>query len=93
MPPPEQLTEELRKSRGIAELAQVLVNTARLEVDYISAVRGESDSAFLQALDERAPAHLQHKQRKLPTVDGLGGPAEHPLAGRHYAAQVVDLAD
>jgi hypothetical protein len=35
--PGEKLQEELTRSKGVSELAQVIVNSARVEVDYLKA--------------------------------------------------------
>ncbi|MES2187929.1 MAG: hypothetical protein V4505_25485 [Pseudomonadota bacterium] len=82
----EQLAEELRRSKGVAELGQVIVNTAYAEVAYIVAVRGASDSTFLQAPDEdQPPSAPTSPQSPLPAPDDparLGGPSpEHPWRG------------
>lgn len=80
---PSVLQREIRRARAVAEVAQVVVNTARVEVDYIAAVRGASDSSFLQAPDEQVQPRLPTKpQSPLPSVDDparLGGPSKnHP---------------
>lgn len=84
---PKELGRELRRAKGVSELAQVVVNTARAEVAYIEAVRGASDSPFLQAPDEEhSPEVPARPQSPLPAVDDparLGGPSEdHPWRGR-----------
>lgn len=83
------LQREIRRARAVAEVAQVVVNTARVEVDYIAAVKGASDSPFLQAPDEvqqpRLPGTPQSPLPALPPDDParLGGPSEdHPWRAR-----------
>jgi hypothetical protein len=39
---------ELEKAKVIADLAQVLVNSAKIEVDYIKAVDGMKGTGFIQ---------------------------------------------
>lgn len=39
---PEDLKRELERAKGISELAQVAVNTAKVEVDYIGVTKQES---------------------------------------------------
>jgi hypothetical protein len=70
-------------------VAQVVVNTARVEVDYIEAVKGASDSPFLQAPDEVSKPQIPTaRQSPLPTLQQddparLGGPAaSHPWRRR-----------
>jgi hypothetical protein len=77
------LAEEIRRAKSVSEVAQTIVNTARVEVDYIQAVRGASDSSFLQAPDEATVPKLPASpQSPLPAPEGVarvGGPAEnHP---------------
>ena len=77
---------EIRRARGVAELGAVLVASARAEVEYIHAVRGASESPFLQNPDEAPSPQIPTKpQSALPAPDDparLGGPAEsHPWRG------------
>lgn len=45
---PEQLTHELQRSKGMAELTQTLVNSAKVEVEYLVATQQtEGGSGFL----------------------------------------------
>lgn len=84
---PEDLQNELQRAKGVSELAQTAVNTAKVEVDYINAVRGAASSPFLEAPDERdrTPAVPSTPQSPLPAPDDparLGGPpANHPWRG------------
>lgn len=82
-----ELQVQIRKSRAVAEVAQTIVYSAKVEVEYINAVRGASDSAFLQAPDEQVPPRLPTRpQSPLPSADDparLGGPSEgHPWRAR-----------
>jgi hypothetical protein len=43
----EEVKTELERSRGISELAQVCVNTAKVEVDYLEAT-GQTSTPFLE---------------------------------------------
>lgn len=45
---------DLDKARAINEIGKTLVDTARVEVDFIRATDG-TESAFLKPADERAP--------------------------------------
>ncbi len=44
----EAIKQELEKAKGISELAQVAVNTAKVEVDYLEAT-GQNSAAFLES--------------------------------------------
>lgn len=45
---PEQLAHELQRSKGMAELTQTLVNSAKVEVEYLVATgQTEGGSGFL----------------------------------------------
>lgn len=44
---PEAVKTELERAKGISELAQVAVNTAKVEVDYLEAT-GQSSTPFLE---------------------------------------------
>lgn len=47
---------ELEKAKVIAELAQVLVNSAKIEIDYIKAVDGTRGTGFI---------HLENEIKKI----------------------------
>lgn len=90
---PTDLDAELRRAKGVSEVAQVIVNSAKVEVDYIMAVKGASDSPFLQAEDEGGtpviPSTPQGHFSGLGERPGpadparLGGPsANHPWRGK-----------
>ena len=40
---------EIDKARAIAEVAQVIVNSAKIEVDYIKAIDAMNGTGFIQA--------------------------------------------
>lgn len=42
---------ELDKAKAIADLAQVIVNSAKIEVDYIKAVNGMTGTGFIPIQD------------------------------------------
>lgn len=85
-PKGEELSLEIRRAKAVSEVAQTLINAARVEVDYVNAVRGAAESAFLQEPDKDATPRLPATpQSPLPTPetaktrDPLAGPrAAHP---------------
>jgi hypothetical protein len=44
---PEDMEREIGRSKGISELAQAVVNTAKVEVDYLKAT-GQTSTPFLE---------------------------------------------
>lgn len=44
---PEAIRREIDRSRGVAELAQAMVNTAKVEVEYLKAT-GQASTPFLE---------------------------------------------
>jgi hypothetical protein len=82
---PEKLSDEIRRAKAVSEVAQTIVNSARVQVDYINALGGASDAPFLHDDIEDSPRPVR-QQSALPApsdVDRLGGPsASHPWRGR-----------
>ena len=74
---PDAVKVELERAKGISELAQTAVNTAKVEVDYLVAT-GQDSSAFLE---------LPQDQKYITSSDGAGLPngissiTRHRLAG------------
>lgn len=62
--PGEVLAQELKRSRGVSELSQTIIDSARVEVSYLQA-SGESGSPFLDYSD------VEPKLTRLPG-DGNG---------------------
>lgn len=56
--PLDKLPEEIQRVRSTSELAQVIVNSAKVEVDYNEAVKGASESTFLQKKEQDAVPHI-----------------------------------
>jgi hypothetical protein len=83
---PDKLAEEIRRAKAVNETAQTIVNTARVEVDYIAAIKGGASSSFIESPEEERPPRIPEKpQSPLPAVDDparLGGPSsKHPWRG------------
>lgn len=80
--PIDKVAEEIKRARSMSELAQVIVNSAKVEVEYIEAVKGASESTFLQEKEqERLPDMPTTPQSPLPSADPvtrLGPPKQHP---------------
>jgi ribosomal protein L12E/L44/L45/RPP1/RPP2 len=72
---------EIDRARAVAQVAGVLVDTARVEVDYIKACGGKDSSNFLEsgATQEGAPALTKEQAPK----ELLHQPTAHnPFPGR-----------
>lgn len=71
-----ELYDELKRSRGVSELSQTIINSAKVEVEYLAVIHGDGEVPFLAAPDDCQP--------KLPPVEKrtdplLSGPAPgHP---------------
>lgn len=81
-----QLPEEIKRARSMSEIAQVIVNSAKVEVDYVEAVKGASESAFLQEREQEKLPHIPTTpQSPLPSaadpVTRIGPPNNHPWRG------------
>lgn len=80
--PMEKVAEEIKRARSMSELAQVIVNSAKVEVEYIEAVKGASESTFLQEKEqERLPNIPTIPQSPFPAADPvtrIGPPNNHP---------------
>jgi len=82
------LPEEIRRAKAVAEVAQTIINSAKVEVDYIAAIKGGAESPFIEAREmEPAPPPIPtYPQSPLPVADDVarcGGPsASHPWRGQ-----------
>jgi hypothetical protein len=78
----DKLPAEIKRAKSMSEVAQVLVNSANAETNYIEAVKGASESTFLQEREcEQLPEIPTTPQTALPSADPLtrmGPPNNHP---------------
>lgn len=70
---PDAVKLELERSKGIGELAQVAVNTAKVEVDYLIATE-QTTAPFLEP-----PPDEPYRTPALP--NGINGITRHKLQG------------
>jgi hypothetical protein len=47
--PGDALEAEIKRSKGVSELAGMMVSSARVEVDYLALIEGDGDLPFLTA--------------------------------------------
>ena len=69
---PEAVKMELDRAKGVSELAQVAVNTAKVEVDYLIATE-QTSTPFLEAPETFTDAQVLGK--------GITGITRHRLQG------------
>lgn len=73
---PEDLKNEVERAKAISELAQVAVNTAKVEVDYLVATE-QTSAPFLEA-----PPDEPYRTTKLEGPgNGITSITRHRLAG------------
>lgn len=75
---PDELARELDRAKGLSELAQVAVNTAKVEVDYLR-VTEQPSAPFLEAPPDeqyRTPKGDDEQPR-----NGITSITRHRLAG------------
>lgn len=51
----EDLANELKRSKGVSELASVMIDSARVEVEYLAVIEGDGEVPFLAAPDDGVP--------------------------------------
>lgn len=73
---PEAVKRELDKAKGLSELAQVAVNTAKVEVDYLIATE-QTSAPFLEAPPD-APYRLPQGDEP---ANGITSITRHRIAG------------
>lgn len=61
---------DLERAKAVCETAQTIINSAKVEVDYIKAVGGTTTSAFLQSKGEDKPA-LPNGSQKVEYPNGI----------------------
>jgi hypothetical protein len=74
---PENIKQELDRAKGLSELAQVAVNTAKVEVDYLVATK-QPNSRFLEAPVEVTSDSSTSGVPVPPAAEGVTSLAEWP---------------
>jgi hypothetical protein len=70
----DDLATELKRSKGVSELASVMIDSARVEVQYLAVIEGDGEVPFLAAPDDAGG-----KKPSLPFDPLSAGPtADHP---------------
>jgi hypothetical protein len=72
--PGDDLATEIKRSKGVSELASVMIDSARVEVEYLAVIEGDGEVPFLAAPDDGGD-----KKPSLPFYPLTAGPsASHP---------------
>jgi hypothetical protein len=82
---PEEMQREIDRSKGVADLAQAVVNTAKVEVDYLKAT-GQQSTPFLEVPPDQpyitGPAATGSNVQRLPGDDnGIASITRHKIRG------------
>ncbi|MGE3348159.1 MAG: hypothetical protein AB7I35_12075 [Ramlibacter sp.] len=75
---PEEVKREIDRSKGLAELAQAVVNTAKVEVDYLKATN-QSSTPFLEVPPDKP--YLTDASGAPALPNGITGITRHRIKG------------
>lgn len=80
----EEVQREIDRSKAVAELAQAVVNTAKVEVDYLK-ITGQPSTPFLEVPPDQLYLPDASGKQGLPRPDGasngIASIVRHRLAG------------
>jgi hypothetical protein len=76
--PGEDLEAEIKRSKAVSELSQTIINSAKVEVDYLVATE-QLSAPFLEVPPDEGVAHLGHTATG--TVTQVGNRTVHKLRG------------
>lgn len=74
-PAGDALTQELKRAKGVSELSATIIDSARVEVEYLAVIQGDGEVPFLAAPDASNQLALP-KPNANPLDDGPS--ANHP---------------
>jgi hypothetical protein len=78
---PEEVEREIGRSKGMSELAQAVVNTAKVEVDYLKAT-GQTSTPFLEVPPDQPYIGAGASVQQLPAPgNGISSITRHHLRG------------
>lgn len=75
--PGEQLAQELKRSKGVSELSATIIDSARVEVQYLQVIHGDGEVPFLAPPDAATPRLPPPQQQTKNPLDA-GPSASHP---------------
>lgn len=75
-------TVEISRARAVAEIAQTIIGTAKVEIDYLR-VNGGGESDFIDAVGRgNLPSQLQKTRTPASALpDGITGITQHRMKG------------
>jgi hypothetical protein len=78
----EEVQREIDRSKAVAELAQAVVNTAKVEVDYLK-ITGQPSTPFLEVPPDQQylPDAAGKQGLPRPPANGITSVVRHRLAG------------
>lgn len=77
-PAGDQLAEELKRAKAVSEVSQTLINSAKVEVEYLRQT-GQDRAKFLEQPPDIAVAHLGHTPDQ--PSNGITSITRHRLQG------------
>jgi hypothetical protein len=83
-PAGEALVTELKRSKGVSELASVMIDSARVEVEYLAVIEGDGEVPFLAVPDDGAaakPSLPLDPLTAMPSADHPWRSSVHKLKG------------
>lgn len=81
--PGDALESEIKRSKGMSELSQTIINSAKVEVEYLAAT-GQNSTPFLEVSPDAPylPGAGSHDTKRLPgNANGITSITQHKLRG------------
>lgn len=81
--PGEELDAEIRRAKAVSDVSQTIINSAKVEVDYLQAT-GQASTPFLEVPPDQpylTNAGQNDTQRLPGTGNGITGITRHTLRG------------
>lgn len=78
--PGVELDAEIRRAKGVSDIAQTLINSAKVEVDYLQATN-QLSTPFLEVPPDQPYLTKPDTQRLPGTGNGITGITRHTLRG------------
>lgn len=73
---------DIERARAVNETAQTIINSAKVEVDFLKVVHGDGSAPFIAAPEEPEPIQQQTALPSAPPDPLTSGPApSHPWRG------------
>ena len=79
----EELDAEIRRAKGVSDVAQTIINSAKVEVDYLHAI-GQGSAPFLEIPPDvslEGPGNAEDTKRLAGPGNGITSIVRHKLRG------------